>query len=329
MDRDGGRVELMVGDGLIECIDETGRLFRHPVLLRRLELEFRPEKRNPQFIFRRKDQPPELCIDFLRSFPEIDTHQLARCADELAKLKFDPLGQDDTAGFLRRLIQGLFVDGQYIDTDDEKTAEITIKRKPVIFLRQRKPGLGQAVELILQDISNRIQIGEDFSVAMMQFLGITQQVSAGAVAEEKNDFFANEDAEVLLSKPANKRPFQIAKQLSYRNTVLVQGPPGTGKTHTIANLIGHLLSQGKRILVTAQTPKALRVLRKEIVPEIQALCVSVLQKEKQNLDELQQSVREISVKLSQDERLLERFRGNKTRKNARNRPTSSCAAAIF
>ncbi len=42
--------------------------------------------------------------------------------------------------------------------------------------------------------------------------------------------------------------------------MLVQGPPGTGKTHTIANLIGHLLAQGKSVLVTSEKPKALLVM---------------------------------------------------------------------
>jgi putative protein kinase ArgK-like GTPase of G3E family len=41
----------------------------------------------------------------------------------------------------------------------------------------------------------------------------------------------------------------------------VQGPPGTGKSHTIANLICHLLATGNKVLVTAQTKRALEVLK--------------------------------------------------------------------
>ena len=59
----------------------------------------------------------------------------------------------------------------------------------------------------------------------------------------------SEDDEVLLSKPANPEQLQIAKRLESYGAVLVQGPPGTGKTHTIGNLIGHLLAQGKSVLV--------------------------------------------------------------------------------
>ena len=88
--------------------------------------------------------------------------------------------------------------------------------------------------------------------------------------------------------------------------MLVQGPPGTGKTHTIANLLGHLLAQGKRVLVTAHTPKALRVLRQKVVKPLQPLCLSVLHNDKHSQEELQASVRKIHVRLSEDDRLLAR-----------------------
>jgi very-short-patch-repair endonuclease/superfamily I DNA/RNA helicase len=308
MEREGERVELLIGEGLLEYSDESAGKFSHPILLQRLELEFRPEKKQPQFILRRKEQSPELYVDFLRTLPTVDTRQLVQCVDELKKMEFDPLGQEDTSGFLRRLIQGLFPNGgQYIENSHQKTFDnITIERNPVIFMRQRHAGLGHAIDLILQDIVNRIQTSEPFSVAMMQILGFLDEKTIQSEDETDVSTFGNEDAEILLSKPANQEQLQIAKQLEHRGTVLVQGPPGTGKTHTIANLVGHLLSQGKRVLVTAQSPKALRVLRREIVPEIQSLCVSVLQKEKQNIEELQQSVRDISVKLSQNKDQLEK-----------------------
>ena len=59
--------------------------------------------------------------------------------------------------------------------------------------------------------------------------------------------------------------------------MLVQGPPGTGKSHTIANLIGHLLARGETILVTGHTTKALRVLRGHIAEPLRPMCVSVLE----------------------------------------------------
>jgi hypothetical protein len=76
LEREGEKIELMVGDGLLCCPDAAGK-FRHPVLLQKLELEFYPEKKQPQFVFRKREQPPELYMEFLRVLPEVNTH-LAR-----------------------------------------------------------------------------------------------------------------------------------------------------------------------------------------------------------------------------------------------------------
>ncbi|MGB9604387.1 MAG: AAA domain-containing protein, partial [Bryobacteraceae bacterium] len=56
----------------------------------------------------------------------------------------------------------------------------------------------------------------------------------------------------------------------------MKGPPGTGKSHTIANLISHLLAYGQRVLVTAQAPKALEVLLHLLPEGIRKLCVTAL-----------------------------------------------------
>jgi len=50
--------------------------------------------------------------------------------------------------------------------------------------------------------------------------------------------------DILFSRPANAEQYGIAVRLADAKAVLVQGPPGTGKTHTIANLLGHLLRFG-------------------------------------------------------------------------------------
>lgn len=83
-------------------------------------------------------------------------------------------------------------------------------------------------------------------------------------------------SEILLTKPANNEQLQIAENIERASAVLVQGPPGTGKTHTIANLLGHLLSQGKTVLVISENSKALRVLKDKVEPQLQDLCISIL-----------------------------------------------------
>lgn len=88
-EREGERIEMLIGDGLLHCPD-AGGTFRHPILLQKLELEFYPEKRQPQFVFRKREQPPELYMEFLRVLPAVNNQELVRCADELKKAEFAP-----------------------------------------------------------------------------------------------------------------------------------------------------------------------------------------------------------------------------------------------
>ena len=394
-EREAERIEFLAGDGLLSCPDDGGS-FNHPVLLQKLELEFRPEKKHPQFVFRKREQMPELYLEFLRALPDANPRQIALCADELKKIELSPLGGKDTEGFFQRLIQGVFptkgqllsgnthASGQSpakteppasaappaparedetvadppnitstaleyereiarrggdvralrkegakmkiggkvyeglaafrlsqlkakegIPANEPKSAGPTIRRDPVIFIRQRRSGPGAVFELILEDIAKRT----DFPAALLQIVGLAGGAPSVPQEDSASRSFGNENEEVLLSKPANKEQLEIARQLARRDCVLVQGPPGTGKTHTIANLLGHLLAQGKRVLVTAHTPKALRVLRGKVVEALQPLCISVLQNDKHSQDDLEQSVRQIAVRLSQDDHELDREAG--------------------
>ena len=83
-------------------------------------------------------------------------------------------------------------------------------------------------------------------------------------------------SEAYFPLPANREQRRIVNAIDRNQGVLVQGPPGTGKSHTIANLMCHLLATGKRVLITAETGRALQVLKRMLPKEIQPLCVSLL-----------------------------------------------------
>ncbi|NDD14234.1 MAG: hypothetical protein EB072_16730, partial [Betaproteobacteria bacterium] len=104
----------------------------------------------------------------------------------------------------------------------------------------------------------------------------------------------------MLVNEANDEQIEIVKRLDRSGSVVVQGPPGTGKTHTISNLIGHLLSQGKSILVTAHTVKALRVLRDKVPDMLKPLCVSVLGSDQLARRQLESAVSSITERLTSE-----------------------------
>src|SRR5207245_232896 len=99
---------------------------------------------------------------------------------------------------------------------------------------------------------------------------------------------------LLFPRPPNQAQLDVVRRLEARPGVVVQGPPGTGKSHTIANLVTHLLAHGQRVLVTSHTARALEVLRDRVPAEIRELAVVVLGNDARGRDELQASVHGIS-----------------------------------
>jgi hypothetical protein len=117
--------------------------------------------------------------------------------------------------------------------------------------------------------------------------------------------------EVYFPLPANREQRRIVEAISRRRGVLVQGPPGTGKSHTIANLVCHLLANGNRVLITAETGRALKVLKDKLPEEMRPLCVSLLGQGGDAFAELNSAVQSITTRFAAwspgayDERIAE------------------------
>jgi very-short-patch-repair endonuclease len=292
--REEERVELVLGDGILNWRRPEGGV-HHPVLLQRLQLEFDPEA--PEFTLSETDHSVELYSALFRSMPDVDGKAIGQCREELESGRYHPLGGEATSGFLRRLVVTLSARGEFLG-EGEPRGEMhhpRLSRDAVVFMRTRTLGFSTALESILEDLQNRI----DLPPSLLNVVGVEAPPST-----EEGDGVrswmagANEDERVLLSKPANPEQLQIAQRLEKHGCVLVQGPPGTGKTHTIANLIGHLLAQGKSVLVTSHTTKALRMVREQVVEQLQALCVSVLERDAASRDQMKSSIEGIVEKSS-------------------------------
>ena len=295
IERESERLELMVGDGLLAWQPKAGMLINHPVLLLRLELHFHPEI--PEFTLVQTDRPAELYTALFQSIPGINASALASCRDALDQQGWHPLGEEDTSTFFKRLVTLLSPYGEFAEKRSPKqpTDVPRITRDPVLFLRNRTLGFSTAIESILEDLPGR----DDLPSSLTNIVGIA--TSAERQDREPNpSIFSSpngEDEHILLSKPANAEQLEIARRLEKVGAVLVQGPPGTGKTHTIANLLGHLLAQGKSVLVTSHTAKALQVLREKVVEPLQPLCVSVLD-DSTSREQMEHSVDAITERLA-------------------------------
>ena len=118
------------------------------------------------------------------------------------------------------------------------------------------------------------------------------------INEQENDLkWSKVASDLYFPLAANEEQKEIARRLATNYGLTVQGPPGTGKTHTIANLVSHLLAHGKKILITSQKENPLKVLKDKIPEEIRDLCVPVLGGGRDSLREIEKSIRTISEKL--------------------------------
>lgn len=166
---------------------------------------------------------------------------------------------------------------------------------PALILRKRnRAGLMEIFQSIKAQLVERGTVPDGIKILLDPDL-------AGSVVEAYSPAegaWIEDGDEVYLPKPVNDRQLEVVRRVDNRALTLVQGPPGTGKTHTAAVLISHLLAQGKRVLVTAQTDRALKELRSQLPAEIRDLSVSIVGTGREEMAELRAAVRKLSQESS-------------------------------
>lgn len=278
IERESEKVELVVGDGILSWEAKDGPI-DHPILLQKLQLEFDADA--AEIVLRETDRESELCTTVLRA-AGVEEIQIGEWRKRLQEAAVHPLGGADTTAFLQEMTAALWPQGSFSEKPEASLRapkDPRVTRDPHIYLGMRSAGLAQALEAFLQALPNL----EELPPSLVRVVGLDPGLPGDQLT----------DRELLLTMPANPEQERVARRLAATGAVLVQGPPGTGKTHTIANMIGHLLAQGKSILVTSHASKALRIVRDMVIPELRALCVSVLDQESESRDQLEDAVKGI------------------------------------
>ena len=201
------------------------------------------------------------------------------------------LDQPAIGSICRRLVHRLDPDAEY---DEEGLAPPTGTSPrgafaPALILRRRtNRGLVQ----IYQQMVSQIQESGEVPSGVLPLIDPDRQpesessTTPGAVVTI--------DGEDYLPLQVNDNQRKIIDRVDRVAQTVVQGPPGTGKTHTAAALVSHLLAQGKRVLITAQTDRALHEVRAKLPREIQSLAVSVIGQSRSDMADLRTAVDNIS-----------------------------------
>ena len=277
LQRESEKEEIIVANGIL-C-DRNNLAIRHPVLTHRVKLDYDADK-NIVFILD-TDLPSELYSSVFQTMDDINLNSINDLAEDLQKNDYHPLDRNDTPGFLKVLVHQISSESLFSDSgvpaNWNKTNRFLLYLEPCYILRKRLDGTLKAIEQIIENVKDTGEIPAPIhDIVSGGKIEIPEDTGEESI-EEQLAAVGGESVDILLSKEANKEQLEIAHRIENYNAVLVQGPPGTGKTHTIANLIGHFLAQGKSVLVTSHTTKALSVLKEKIEPELRDLCVSMLE----------------------------------------------------
>lgn len=270
----GEEYELVLGQGLLTWLTPANQHISRHLIVSDAMLVFDSK----QGVFTIKPN-----VDGARERLEVDMLDISDQpinADSIAKEGFsvsndDPWNMGCCESVLSSLVHSINAQGEYLDSIEwgrrKYSNKPIVEQAPAIILRKRSSkGLTETLNKIKQNIEATGCIPDEFA-DVAEISNQAQEHSDGSYDKK-----VSECNEIYFPKLSNQEQRSIVERLCVSAGVLVQGPPGTGKSHTIANLICHLLATGQRILVTAKTPRALQVLENLIPSEMRSLCINLL-----------------------------------------------------
>jgi len=310
----GEEYELVVGVGLLNFKENDARpnIFRH-ILTQTVDINFEYSQKDSQIsITPNLESTPQIETDsILDLFDQFDSQNIIdaeKAVENYLKEKNIETVFDNTEDALQMFAERVSPDGSYkqsLEKPKTTNPKPVISFSPALLLRKRNT---RSFTALYYKILENIESGEtDIEIPTINDL-------IGIHPESDSDFGNGESANnyaqvepIFFPKEYNNEQIEIVEKIRKHSKVLVQGPPGTGKSHTIANLICHLLANGKKVLVTAYTKRALEVIKGrtedpddhgKLPEEFKNLAVSLLSGDSSSVQDLQSSVNAINDELS-------------------------------
>ncbi|ARK30101.1 AAA domain-containing protein [Halalkalibacter krulwichiae] len=291
----GEQFELIVGVGLLNWKSPNGQIVHCHLLNVPATFGFDADTGVITVVPTAQGINPDLEQDMLELEDRLDSSSLQPVIELIHLLQenfWDKTTQDT---ILRSYVQSLSAEGVYYEEEIENkhnfANEPIVLYSPALILRKRvEKGFQQACTKIIDNIESD---PSSIPQGVTRIFKTMDDLQPNGI-EGMDTGVEAEDNIIYFPKEANEEQEKIISRLSSRNGVIVQGPPGTGKSHTIANLTSHLLATGKRVLITSETDRALKVLKAKLPKELQGLCVSLLGADSQSFKDLEHVIHMIS-----------------------------------
>lgn len=285
----GEEFELVLGIGCLTWRPDGGQQVRRHLVTAPALLEF--DAARGTFTLGLAPEGSGLAVetDMLDPGERPSLDQMKGVQSDLEKTGGDPWAFEAVDRVLHGFVNAVHGRGEYCPNAyraGEFGPDPRVAFAPALLLRKRTArGKVKALETVISQLEGGGEIPE----GVRRLTRAAGPRSDGGQARAGADGGADTER-IYFPLPANEDQRKIVERLNESHGVLVQGPPGTGKSHTIANLISHLLATGNRILVTAESPRALGVLRDKLPEGIRPLCLSVLGNDRAAQDNVKSSV---------------------------------------
>lgn len=303
----GEEYELVIGMGLLNFKENEFRpkIFRH-ILTQRVDINFEYSQRDSQIYISPNIESAiqletDAIIDLFEQFDSQNIIDAEKIVLTFIKEKgIESLFDDKpVADSLKMFAERISPDGSYVNSFNKPStisAKPEISFAPALILRKRDTrSFTNLYEKIIDTIENE---QDDLNIPTLNDLIEFPEPIKNEFSLIENERQKFDIEPIFFPKEYNDEQIEIVERARSKNKVLVQGPPGTGKSHTIANLICHLLANGNKILITAYTKRALEVLKAKLPPEFQDLVVNLLSGDSSSIQDLQASVNSITDELS-------------------------------
>lgn len=271
------KIEVILGTNLLVWKDKNGSLIMRHALEANLDLNVDPIS-NSISLSINQDKFKGFVIDFFN----LDSFKIKDYSSLVEQVKnFNDMENVENLDINTELqkylnfasIENSIIDEEYVSKDELKDNCLYSFSNIGIIVRNKN------VKLWIEDLEKIVEASENtefFSTILNLFeVDFENELQVKEILDDPT-YPDTKDKPVLFPLPSNDEQYQIVDKVKSSNIVLVQGPPGTGKSHTIANLLSHYVSEGKKVIVTSEKAKALEVLRDKIPEEIRSLSLSLL-----------------------------------------------------
>jgi very-short-patch-repair endonuclease len=304
----GEEFELIVGVGLLHFQEDanTPMVCRH-ILTSKAEITFEYSARESfvkvlPSIENEIQIETDAILDLCEQFDSADIIEAEKKVAEFLKEK-----NITDSPFDNQIKEAIQIFADRIRTDGQSKEDLAkskeVAKKPTVFfapaLLLRKRNTRSFTALYEKIIENISTANDSIDIpSINDIIGYLQSPEDFSSDSENENSGSLNDETIYFPKKYNDEQIEIIEKARRNNKVLVQGPPGTGKSHTIANLICHLLANGKKVLVTAYTKRALEVLKNQLPKDFQNLTVNLLSGDSSSIQDLDASVNAINDELS-------------------------------